>query len=207
MAFEVFNRKAARITGEPMITIQKRGNFSLNAAAVAMLRRQDEKEDAVMPVLLLYNRDEEIVAIRRADRKDPNVYTIRKQANSASYLLAGTAFTKHYAIETDTAARRWSVERFDENTIGIRIGNDAAGNSRGNDDDRVQASGTIPWAGISLHEAVVQLVAEHPEWGFEEVRNHLIETNFDFRSKRPGNAVNMTLMRLRRGNGNGGNGG
>lgn len=54
------------------------------------------------------------------------------------------------------------------------------------------------WLGVGIGDAVRQLCNDKPKWGFKEIRDHLAESDFDFRGKRPGNAVSMALTRLKR---------
>lgn len=56
---------------------------------------------------------------------------------------------------------------------------------------------TAWWVGFDLKNAVIKLKAEHPEWKFEQIRDKLVIDGFDFKGKKPGNAVNMALISLR----------
>jgi len=51
---------------------------------------------------------------------------------------------------------------------------------------------------VSIAEAVDQLLSQHPNWGFRELRDHLIESGFDFCGKTPSFVVNMALTQRRR---------
>lgn len=62
----------------------------------------------------------------------------------------------------------------------------------------VAASQNGRWLGVGVRDAVLQLRDEKPNWGFKEIRDHLIESGFDFKGKRPGNAVGIVLMRMKR---------
>ncbi len=50
----------------------------------------------------------------------------------------------------------------------------------------------------NLSEAIEKLQAQNPTWGFLEIRNHLVQSGFDFGGKKPGNVVNMAMVRQRR---------
>lgn len=117
MGFQTFNRRSARISRDPWITIQKRGTFSLNAASAAMLAGGDDPDG--LPVELLFDPDEKIVGIRRAE-DETNAYTLRKQANSESYLLSGKSFTEHYGIKTGFA-RRFAAREVGEGIVGFAL--------------------------------------------------------------------------------------
>lgn len=96
--FEVFNRRAAPVTTQPLVTIQKRGTMSFNRAAFEALGEPEAVE-------LLFDRQERIVGFRPVGGDVPHAYRPRKQGRTYNYLVAGQAFTQHYGIETDTARR------------------------------------------------------------------------------------------------------
>ena len=54
------------------------------------------------------------------------------------------------------------------------------------------------WLGMTLRDAVQVLAEENPSWDFTKLRDRLIRDGFDFKGKRPGNAVGMALTSLRR---------
>ena len=106
MPFEVFHRQRAPVTDDPTVTIQKRGNISINVPAYIALGSPQSVE-------LLYDRDERLIAIRKVDPSAPSAYVMRPLAARrktpqppSSYLVSGIAFTSYYAIPTDVA-RRW----------------------------------------------------------------------------------------------------
>lgn len=96
--FEVFNRRAAPVTTQPLVTIQKRGTMSFNRAAFEALGEPAAVE-------LLFDRQERIVGFRPVDVDVPHAYRPRKQGHTHNYLVAGQAFTQHFGIETGTARR------------------------------------------------------------------------------------------------------
>lgn len=114
--WELFNRRTVGRTREPMITIQKDGNMTMNAAAFNLLRGDSTVEE--IPVELLYDKVQRVIGIRPSDG-GPLSYVIRKQANSASYIMAGRAFTQFYGIDT-SVARRYKGQMFG-NILGIRL--------------------------------------------------------------------------------------
>ncbi|HTA33713.1 MAG TPA: hypothetical protein VK721_09835 [Solirubrobacteraceae bacterium] len=100
MTFDVFQKQRQPATTEPAVTIQKRGAFSLNAPAYAMLGSPKAVE-------LLYDRAESLVGIRPALLESANAYPVRQVTKgSSSYLVTGTAFANYYGIKLGVA-RRW----------------------------------------------------------------------------------------------------
>jgi hypothetical protein len=118
MGFEVFNRKSAGRSPDPSVTIQKRGTFSLNSAAARALSG-DDKEFSKLPIEILYDREEKAIGLRRAENGSPNVYFLRKQPSSESYILSGQAFTVHYKIDT-TISRRFRA-RMEDGILVFRL--------------------------------------------------------------------------------------
>lgn len=102
LGFEVFDKKAAPSGKEPWVTMQRRGNFSLNAKAVELLGKPEAVE-------LLYNRDEKLVGFRSATLGAPRAYPLRRQGESGACMIAGRAFTQNYKIAT-AEARRFKPE-------------------------------------------------------------------------------------------------
>jgi hypothetical protein len=96
--FEVFDRRSRPVGKQPTLTIQKRGNFSLNRAAFDALGQPAAVE-------LLFDRVQRIVGFRPTDEHNRRAYPVRKQQNAASYLIAGNAFNQYYGIETGITRR------------------------------------------------------------------------------------------------------
>ncbi|MFF0575262.1 hypothetical protein [Streptosporangium saharense] len=109
--FETFTRRMVPLAKQPSVTIQKRGTMSLNAAAYAALGEPEAVE-------LLYDRDERIVGFRAAPRGAEHAYPLRAQ--TGTYIVSGTAFTKYYRIDT-TISRRW-VGYLDEDVLCVDLG-------------------------------------------------------------------------------------
>src|SRR5439155_10521968 len=99
--FEVFTRRMVPMTKQPSVTIQKRGTISLNRAAQVALGEPEAIE-------LLFDRREQVVGIRALDPGEQHAYPLRPQGkkNAGTYLIAGTAFTRYYGIDTEVS-RRW----------------------------------------------------------------------------------------------------
>ena len=110
MPFEVFTKRLVPLAGAPYATIQKRGTISLNKAAHHLL-------GAPKAVELLYDSETSIVGFRAVDPNVEHAYALRAMGGAANraegagttYLIAGTAFLKHYGIEIGQA-RRYPVE-------------------------------------------------------------------------------------------------
>jgi hypothetical protein len=118
MPYEVFNRKTAGRSTVPNITIQKRGTFSINSAAAKLL--SGGKEFTKLPIELLYDKEIQGVGLRSADEEAPNVYYLRKQESSESYILSGQAFTAYYGIDT-SVSRRYRAKLNEEGVLGFRL--------------------------------------------------------------------------------------
>lgn len=106
MPFETFKRQRLTPSGEPLITIQKKGIFSLNRAAYDALGTPDVVE-------LLYDRDSRLVGIRKVSKSVRHAYTVRPFGKSGmSWLVTGTAFLNYYDIPvTDPVRRHARVEK------------------------------------------------------------------------------------------------
>lgn len=106
MPFEVFDKRAATASKNPMISIQKQGSFSLNRAAHKLMGEPETVE-------LLFDPEEKLIGFREVAANSPRAYPVRPQGkNAATFMIAGQAFTKYYDIDTSTA-RRYSVEMQD----------------------------------------------------------------------------------------------
>ena len=60
------------------------------------------------------------------------------------------------------------------------------------------ANETNLWLGVGLRDAVRRLMENNPGWDFERIRDRLVDDGFDFKGKKPGSAVNMAIISLRR---------
>jgi hypothetical protein len=100
MPFETFMRQRAPVTGDPTVTIQKRGTLSLNVPAYVALGSPDAVE-------LLFDREQRLMALRAVDPSAESAYPIRPLGRGSTWLVSGKAFMKFYGIETG-GARRWA---------------------------------------------------------------------------------------------------
>lgn len=100
MSFEEFKRNRMPSTQEPAVTIQKRGALSLNTAAYEALGSPKH-------VVLLYDRENELIGIQKASGTTPHAYAVRGVGNNeATRVVSGKAFLSYYGIPRDLA-RRW----------------------------------------------------------------------------------------------------
>ncbi len=96
--FEEFDQYHSRSVKALFVTIQRRGNFSLNRATFKALGEPGA-------VKLLFNRSRRQIGFRPANSNDFCSVPVRRQGHSGSYLVAGLTFCKEYEIDTDTARR------------------------------------------------------------------------------------------------------
>lgn len=101
--FEVFDRRMVPLTNKPTVVVQKTGVLSLNKAAQVALGEPEAVE-------LLYDAKAQIIGLRPASQDKLNAYPLRPQRPDVGpYLVAATAFTRYYKIDT-AVSRRWSAE-------------------------------------------------------------------------------------------------
>jgi len=96
--FEEFDQYHSRSVKTLFITIQRRGNFSLNRAAYKALGEP-------IVVKMLFNRSKRQIGFRKTDPDDSRSVPVRRQHQSESFLVAGLTFCKEYDIDTNTARR------------------------------------------------------------------------------------------------------
>lgn len=117
--FEIFRRDLAGSRIEPLVTIQRRGMISLNAAAYQAL-------GSPVAVELLFNAAKRVVGLRAVDPHVNHSYILRSstRSGSGSFVISATAFTRYYEIDTSTALRR--VGYLDDDMLCIELDSDAA---------------------------------------------------------------------------------
>jgi hypothetical protein len=107
MAFKVFERGSFPPPNSPSVTIQRKGLFSLNTAAVQMLHNPEA-------VQFLWDQDRRVIGIQAVSIESSNAYPMRRQnplprtgrGHGGSTLIAGTLFTRSIDLNT-SQARRW----------------------------------------------------------------------------------------------------
>ncbi len=112
--FETFTKRMVPLVKQAAVTIQKRGTMSVNRAAYVALGEPEAVE-------LLYDATEQIVGFRSAKKDMEHAYPMRPQGakTDGPYIVAGTAFTKYYGIDT-TVSRRWHA-RMEDNILCIDL--------------------------------------------------------------------------------------
>ncbi len=138
MAFEKFGKSRAVLGRTPNVTIQARGIISINQAAYARIGSPEFVD-------LLYDEDERLIGIRRAeDPEDGHRVRVADQ-KGASAVVSGTAFTNYYGIPNEESLR-WEPRIEDEmlivdlNVPGRPIGSRRTRKEDGLDDDADRAA-------------------------------------------------------------------
>lgn len=137
MPFEVFDKRLTPLAKAPSITIQRKGIISINRAAYAMLKNPPAVE-------LLYDKERKIVGLRAAADTVPHAYEVRPQSaakDTGPLIVAGTAFTSFYGIDTSTS-RRWTPFMEDD-ILCVDLANDGVeivGNRSGGARDASEAA-------------------------------------------------------------------
>ena len=100
--FEVFTKKLIPLGKEPTVTIQRRGNLTLNTSAFAAM-------GSPKAVTLMYDRDACIIGLQPAERDDPNAYPPRPAQGrpTGPYVVTAAAFMTYFGI--DVTPRRFKA--------------------------------------------------------------------------------------------------
>lgn len=115
MPFEVFTKRMAPLGKKPSVTIQKRGLFSINRAAHALLGEPKTVE-------LLFDRQDHVVGMRAVDEDAPHAYVLRPQSpakDTGPLIIAGGLFTQFYEIDT-SVSRRW-IPTFEDGILRVDL--------------------------------------------------------------------------------------
>jgi hypothetical protein len=110
--FELYDRRKAKpIVRQPIVTLQKRGNFGLNKAAYEALGRP-------RAILLSHaTKDgQHIVGFRSTNMNSPRAYPVRAQTQGGSYQVAGKAFCDHFGVPYDES-RRFSGQMIEDDLV------------------------------------------------------------------------------------------
>ncbi len=103
MPFETFKRQRAPVTGDPCVTIQKRGTLSINVPAYKALGQPEAIE-------LLYDRERDLMGLRKVHPDADSAYVVRPLGSgNSTWLISGKAFTTYYGIKIGVA-RRWTAK-------------------------------------------------------------------------------------------------
>jgi hypothetical protein len=123
--FQVFDKRAVPLSGEPMVTIQRKGPISINKAAFHAMGEPSFVE-------LLYDPDERIVGFRPLKEQLPHAYPVRHQGRGSTFLIAGHAFLRFYGIPNEVSTR-FAAEMFGD-VLGVDLkkkGIEVTGNRTG----------------------------------------------------------------------------
>lgn len=100
----LFDKRRMPTIREPLVTLQRGGNFSYNHASHMALGEPDALE-------LFYNDKERKIGFKKGDPAAPHVYPVRKQKNSSNYQFSGAAFTSAFGIPTTATLRFKAVKQ------------------------------------------------------------------------------------------------
>lgn len=98
MPFEVFNKRKQALGKAPTVTLQRRGILSINRSAYSLVNSPEAVE-------LLFDPDEKIVGLREVSNDAPHGYAVRRGKDTGPVIVACTAFTQHYGIDTSVSRR------------------------------------------------------------------------------------------------------
>jgi hypothetical protein len=110
--FEVFDKRSVPISGEPMVTVQRKGPISLNLAAFHALGKPSHIE-------LLYDPNERIMGFRALNEPLAHAYPVRQQGRSHTFLIAGHKFLKYYGIPNEVSIRY--VAKLYDDVLGVDL--------------------------------------------------------------------------------------
>jgi len=97
--FEEFTLKdTTSAATDPVVSINTRGYIGLNLAAAIALGEPKR-------VVLLYDKQNDAVGIKPAAKDVPHSYPMRRQTSGRSYIVSGSAFCRHYKIDTSRTRR------------------------------------------------------------------------------------------------------
>jgi hypothetical protein len=93
-----FNRRQAKQTKDPVLTLQKGGMFALNPAAYTLAGEPQAIE-------FLYDPEGKRIALLPAEKGAVDSYPVRRSKGVNAVLVTGQAFTKFHEIDTEVARR------------------------------------------------------------------------------------------------------
>lgn len=122
MGFELFSRKVAALTKEPIATVLKSGTVGLNAAAHEMINQS-------MMVEFLYDRSRSILALRPVE-DSPHAYKLRKPSETGYTSVFAAALFEAYDI--DVSESRRFVPYIEDGMLCIDLSGEYTSAGRGN---------------------------------------------------------------------------
>jgi hypothetical protein len=111
--FTVFDRRSVPVTAIPLISLQVRGNFSLNHKAYQELGEPETVE-------LLYDQGRQIIGFRSVDPSTRHAYPVKQTGRGRTYYVAGRAFCDFNGIEHDIN-RRYQAHTYPGGVLGIDL--------------------------------------------------------------------------------------
>lgn len=111
--FQRFERHLRRPLSQPVVSLQRKGQFSLNRAAYEALGHPQA-------VALLFDPDARIVGIQATGQDDLNGFRVRRgNPRAEHYVFAAKSFADYYGISLEET-RRYPAELLD-GTLTIRL--------------------------------------------------------------------------------------
>lgn len=106
MKFERFDKRHLTPPGDPFLTLQKGGPFSMNRAAFEALGSPEAVE-------LLFDREAQAIGMKPAPLKELYSYPVHRTGRPGrrptNFVVAGHAFVRYYNID-NTISRRYPAE-------------------------------------------------------------------------------------------------
>jgi len=112
--WELFTGRATKPEAQPLVTIQTRGNMSINQPAWRALGSPEAVE-------LLWNRAQRLVGMRAADPAVPHAYKLRASDHASTHILSFIAFATPYGIEVNTPRSRRYVGEMKGQTLVVSM--------------------------------------------------------------------------------------
>lgn len=101
--FEEFKEIRKKSLGEPMLTILKSGNLSLNKSAY-------EKYFKDFPfVRLFFDKDKQLIGIKPEKEQLPNIIPLRINERSSTVNMSAVTFLKNYEIPYSEKSLRYPL--------------------------------------------------------------------------------------------------
>ncbi|MBP0080207.1 hypothetical protein B0F69_24320 [Rhodococcus hoagii] len=98
MAFEVFDKRMSPLAKAPSVTIQKRGIFSINKAAHALIGEPATVE-------LLFDKENDVIALRPSTEAHAYAFRPQSSRDTGQVVMSATAFTQYFDIDTSVSRR------------------------------------------------------------------------------------------------------
>ena len=125
MPFQVYKRRSRPTDTEPVMAIQKGGSMSFNASAFELIRQHRLDDDETWAELM-YDSDEDVVAVRAVEPHKGNSYPIRKQQLANSYIMTSRGFLNFHKIDAEKV-RHYRAREFGDGIVGFSRREDELG--------------------------------------------------------------------------------